>query len=595
MNPTPPRAPLPTDASIITTYRCCMKCKMCNIWRYPTEIRRELQPRELEILPPLKFINITGGEPFVRRDLADIVEVCFRKAPRVVISTAGYHVDDILALAERFPHIGIRVSIEGLSTINDYLRGRDSGFDRGLKTLLGLRRQGVKDIGFGITVSNHNSADMLELYELSKNLKMEFATASYHNSYYFHKDNNVVTNRDEVTGNFYELIDRLLKERSPKSWFRAFFNLGLINYIQGNRRLLPCEAGTVNFFIDPYGEVYPCNGLEERYWKESFGNIRQAKTFEDVWYGPQADKVRALVRTCPKNCWMVGTAAPVMKKYLRHPAGWVLKNKLRSLAGKKIPRGCLPPPFAVGQDPRQGDLREEKKDTAEHFDNYSDSTETDQERRQAVAVLGVTNLTGEVFLLRTERHGFPIVPGQNVGIGRHLVYHQSKDFSVCSGVRDDFLEFMIKENKSGTISPALRTLEPGAKLDLTGPYGEFFYRASHPGRHVFIATGIGISPYLAFLKSHVIPDYLLIHGVRRSADLKLAAGVDPQHYVGCVSREAGGNFQGRITAYLETLSLRPDDLFYVCGNPLAAKDIIDLLARRGVPADRVIQEFYYAY
>jgi len=352
-----PRAPLPTDVSIITTYRCPMQCKMCNIWKHPTDIKREIQASELEMLPQLKFVNITGGEPFVRRDLAEIVEVCFRKAPRVVISTSGYLVDDVLQLAEKFPNIGIRVSIEGLSSINDDLRGRDGGFDRGLKTLMGLRRQGVKDIGFGITVSNNNSADMLELYELSKNLKMEFATAAYHNSYYFHKDDNVITNQEEVTNNFYELIDRLLAEKNPKSWFRAFFNLGLINYIRGNRRLLPCEAGTVNFFIDPYGEVYPCNGLEERYWKESFGNIRNVQTFEDLWYGPQADKVRELVRTCPKNCWMVGTAAPVMKKYIRHPAAWVLKNKLRSLTGKKIERNGLPAPFDVGQNPRQGDLR----------------------------------------------------------------------------------------------------------------------------------------------------------------------------------------------------------------------------------------------
>ena len=594
-HPAAAKAPLPTDASIITTYRCNMKCKMCNIWRYPTEISREIQAKELEILPPLKFVNITGGEPFMRRDLDEIVEVSFRKAPRVVISTSGYQVDDILKLAEKFPKIGIRVSIEGLSTINDYLRGRDSGFDRGLKTLFGLRRLGVKDIGFGITVSNDNSADMLELYELSKNLKMEFATASYHNSYYFHKDDNVVTNKDAVTENFWELIDRLLKENSPKSWFRAFFNLGLINYIQGNRRLLPCEAGTVNFFIDPYGEVYPCNGLEERYWKESFGNIRNVQSFDQLWYGPQADKVRALVRTCPKNCWMVGTAAPVMKKYIRHPAAWVLKQKLRSLAGKKIDRDFMPAPFDVGQDRRQGDLREGKKKPAETFDNYSETKETDQERRQAVAVLGTTSVTDAVFLLRTERNGFPFVPGQNASIGRHLVYHVSKDFSICSGSGDDFIEFMIKENKKGSISSTLRHLKPGEKLDLTGPYGEFFYRQEHPGRHVFLATGIGISPFRSFLKSHSIGNYLLVHGIRKLEDLKLAQGVDPARYVSCLSKGAGGSFQGRITDFLETTTLKPDDLYYVAGNPLAVKDIIDLLHRREVDDRRIIKEFYYAY
>ena len=590
---TPP-VPLPTDASIITTYRCNMKCKMCNIWRYPTEIKHELQPKELEILPQLKFINITGGEPFVRRDLAEIVEVCFRKAPRVVISTAGYQVDEIHALAEKFPQIGIRVSIEGLSTVNDYLRGRDSGFDRGLKTLLGLRRMGVKDIGFGITVSNNNSADMLELYELSRNLKMEFATAAYHNSYYFHKDNNVITNENEVVDNFYELIDRLLAENSPKSWFRAFFNLGLINYVKGNRRLLPCEAGTVNFFIDPYGEVYPCNGLEERYWKESFGNIRQAQKFADLWYGPQADKVRSLVRTCPKNCWMVGTAAPVMKKYFRHPAGWVLKQKLRSLAGHKFERGPLPAPFDVGQDPHQGDLRETGKAAgAETFDNYSESSDTD--RRHVVQVLAVEPLAGDAFLLRTTRNGYAFAPGQNVSISIHLAYAVSKDFSICSGLRDDFLEFMIKENRAGTISPSLRGLKPGAKLDLTGPYGEFFYRQSEKCRHVFLATGIGIGPFRAYLRSYEIPDYLLVHGVRRAADLQLSAGLDPARVVSCVSREDGGTLRGRITDYLRTAELRPDDLFYLSGNPLAVKDVVDLLGEKGVPPERIVREFYYTY
>jgi len=350
------KAPMPTDVSIITTYRCQMRCKMCSIWKYPSDEQHEITPKELEILPSsLKFVNITGGEPFQRRDLEDIVSVAFSKAPRVVISTSGWHYDRIIEMAKKFPNIGIRVSIEGLSQRNDDLRGKEGGFDRGLKLLLKLQDMGIKDIGFGITVSNQNSDDMLHLYRLSKNMNMEFATASFHNSYYFHKDDNIVTNKDEVTQNFETLINQLLKENSPKSWFRAFFNLGLINYIQGGRRMLPCEAGTANFFIEPYGDVYPCNGLEDRVWKESMGNIRDYSRFEDLWYSDQAERVRGLVRQCPKNCWMVGTAAPVMKKYIKHPALWVAKNKIKSLMGKDV---CINdiPWFNVGQDPRQGDL-----------------------------------------------------------------------------------------------------------------------------------------------------------------------------------------------------------------------------------------------
>lgn len=327
---------LPTDISIITTYRCPMRCKMCNIWQNPTKKEEEITAKDLRILPNFKFVNITGGEPFIREDLPEIVELMFTKSPRIVISTSGWYDDRVIDLAKSFPNIGIRVSIEGLKAKNDELRGREGGFEKGVSILRKLKEMGVKDIGFGITVSNHNSADMLELYKLSKELDMEFATAAFHNSFYFHKYDNVITNRHEVTDNFRKLIDAQLKESHPKSWFRAYFNMGLINYINGGKRLLPCEAGSVNFFIDPWGEVYPCNGMEESKWKKSMGNIRLANSFDEIWNSAQADEVRKAVKNCPKNCWMVGTASPVMKKYIHKPAVWALTNKMRSLVGKPI-------------------------------------------------------------------------------------------------------------------------------------------------------------------------------------------------------------------------------------------------------------------
>lgn len=329
-------AKLPTDISIITTYRCPMRCKMCNIWKNPTDKQEEIKADDLRMLPNFKFVNITGGEPFIREDLGEIVEVMSSKSPRIVISTSGWFDDRIIDLAKHFPNIGIRISIEGMKATNDDLRGRDGGFEKGVSTLRRLKEMGVKDIGFGITVSNHNSADMLNLYELSKELDMEFATAAFHNSFYFHKYDNQITNKDEVTSNFLKLMELQMKEKHPKSWFRAYFNMGLINYVNGGKRLLPCEAGTVNFFVDPWGEVYPCNGMEESKWLKSMGNIRSGKSFEEIWNSPEADEVRAMVKSCSKNCWMVGTASPVMKKYIATPARWVAANKLRSLLGRPL-------------------------------------------------------------------------------------------------------------------------------------------------------------------------------------------------------------------------------------------------------------------
>ncbi len=314
------------EAAVVTTYRCNAKCHMCNVWKHPTNIEEEIKPSVLTKLPNLKFCNITGGEPFLRKDIDEIVSIVNDKAERVVISTNGYFTDRILEVAKKNKNIGIRISIEGLPEANDELRGLKNGFDHGIRTLLELQRLGLKDIGFGITVSDRNAKDMIELYQLAKAMGLEFATAAVHNSYYFHKYDNSISEKDEVIACFEEIIKDLLRSRKIKSWFRAYFNHGLINYIKGNKRLLPCEAGSENFFVDPWGEIRPCNGLEEKIWIDSMGNLNE-KSFNEIWNSQKAKEVREKVKNCPKNCWMIGTAAPVMKKYIKKPATWIIKNK----------------------------------------------------------------------------------------------------------------------------------------------------------------------------------------------------------------------------------------------------------------------------
>ena len=57
--------------------RCVVK--MCNIWEHPTEKSKEITPEEIKLLPNVKFINITGGEPFIREDMDQIVDAVFKK------------------------------------------------------------------------------------------------------------------------------------------------------------------------------------------------------------------------------------------------------------------------------------------------------------------------------------------------------------------------------------------------------------------------------------------------------------------------------------------------------------------------------------
>ncbi len=329
---------LPKEICIILTYRCNAKCNMCDVWHHPTKPQDEISIDDISKIPPgLKFINITGGEPFIRRDIEEIISVIRSKTERIVISTNGFFTDRIVALCEKYPDLGIRISTEGLQKTNDAIRKIPGGFDRTLRTLLTLRRMGIKDIGFGMTVQDMNCKDMLPLYDLSDALGYEFATATLHNSHYFHKLDNVINDKDMVCNEFSGLVKELLKSNSVKKWFRAYFNYGLMNYIYGGKRFLPCEVGTESCFVDPSGDVLACNGMDE---KIPMGNIRDQR-FEEIWNSDDAAKVRNIVKSCQKQCWMVGNAVPAIRKHIHKPAAWVLKNKLRVLLNKE-PHLCLP-------------------------------------------------------------------------------------------------------------------------------------------------------------------------------------------------------------------------------------------------------------
>ncbi|MBS5858107.1 MAG: radical SAM/SPASM domain-containing protein [Clostridia bacterium] len=311
------------NGTVIVTYRCNARCTMCNRYKAPSKPEEELSIETIKKLPRMYFTNITGGEPFIREDLSDIVRELYKKSDRIVISTNGFFTDRIIKLCEEFPNVGIRISIEGLEKTNNEIRGLEDGFNKGYSTLKKLVELKHPDVGFGMTVQDRNAKDLVDLYNMSNELNMEFATASLHNSFYFVEAKNIIHDRLMVAKEFENLVNKLLESNSPKKWFRAYFNHGLINYIFGQKRLLPCDMAFDTFFIDPYGDVMPCNGTKE---KEVMGNLNN-QTWDELWNSEQAEKVRNKVRHCNRQCWMIGSVSPAMHKYIWKPAFWVIKHK----------------------------------------------------------------------------------------------------------------------------------------------------------------------------------------------------------------------------------------------------------------------------
>lgn len=336
------------NGTVIVTYRCNARCNMCNRFKEPSRPDEEISIETIRKLPQMYFTNITGGEPFIREDLKEIVREIYKKSDRIVISTNGFFTERIVDLCREFPQIGIRISIEGLEKNNNEIRGLEDGYNRGYTTLKKLREMGMEDVGFGMTVQDKNAQDLLPLYRISDEMGMEFATASLHNSFYFVESNNIIHDRPMVAENIEGLINAMLHSKSPKKWMRAYFNHGLINYIYGQKRLLPCNMSFDTFFIDPYGYVMPCNGTKER---EIMGNLNE-QTWDEIWKSEQAEAVRRKVRCCDRNCWMIGSVSPAMRKYIWRPASWVLWHKTKSIFTKK--------PYSMFENKTVRDFRDGK-------------------------------------------------------------------------------------------------------------------------------------------------------------------------------------------------------------------------------------------
>jgi len=315
---------------------------MCNTWKFPTDLTEEIPPEVIDkIEGRYKRLNITGGEPMLRDDILEVVEVLDKKTDRLEISTNGYFTDRIIKVAEKFPNISIRVSLEGLPAINDRLRGIKDGFDHGMRTILRLQEMGIKDIGFGIVISEKNVSDLVHIYRICAGLGVEFGGSTMHNSFYFHKDDNQINDLDHTLKEMNRYIRMLLKSKRTdlrlrvKDWFRAYINKGLVHYMKGETRSISCGAATDFFFLDPWGRILACNGSDDPL---IMGDLRET-SFNQIWHSEEANRVRSIVKECKKNCWMTGSAVPAMRKKIWVPIMWVFENKLRLIMGRDINLG----------------------------------------------------------------------------------------------------------------------------------------------------------------------------------------------------------------------------------------------------------------
>jgi MoaA/NifB/PqqE/SkfB family radical SAM enzyme len=326
------------DLTVISTYRCNSKCQMCYIWKNPTDQKEEVSLETLAKLPGgFDNLNVSGGEPTLRRDLPEIIDLLYPKARILEISSNGLHPEKLVPIIRKYPKIKVRFSLEGDEATSNAIRGEKDGYATKMAGMRALQEAGGEDLGFAFVIQDENVDQLVNVYQMARSMGIELSTSTLHNAWQFYKNDNYFYDRVKVARKVEGLITSMLASGKPKNWFRAYLNLGLIEKILGHPRLIRCTAGTDFAFIDPWSDVWSCNVRSDLL----MGNLAR-QPWSEIMASAERSKALQKVHGCEQNCWMVTTARTAMRSNLvpqlpkMGPLMWVLKNKLKLAAGGAI-------------------------------------------------------------------------------------------------------------------------------------------------------------------------------------------------------------------------------------------------------------------
>lgn len=288
------------SASIRVTMACNLRCKHCYSIagnKLEDELSLEEMKKVIDELKGLGAIRIffTGGEPFIRPDILDILSYTDKNGFAIYISTNGTLVNSkIIERLKLLKHLRtFQISIDGLRKTHDSIRGAKGTFDKAIDTIK-LAKRKLKNTKITIisTLMQENANEMDKLLKLAIKLKVDnFGIVTLYPIKRYPDAKDISTLQKYKI--FKKLSEIYTKER-PK------LNIGLLvppAIIPQSLSELEYGGGYVCSFpsllgINANGDVAPCDGLLD--CKELIlGNIRE-KSLNEIWNHPLMKKLREI-------------------------------------------------------------------------------------------------------------------------------------------------------------------------------------------------------------------------------------------------------------------------------------------------------------
>lgn len=319
------------EAGIITTYKCNSRCLMCKIWQRSDPY--ELEAGYFNNLPPqLKIIGLTGGEPFLREDIAEVYRIIRKRCPRAKITLGSnglapglikQRMQEILSCDKK---AGIIISLDGIAETHDRVRGVAGAFTMAMRTIEEVKRVGVRSIGLNFTILNENLSQMRDVHRLSRKLKLKISYVLAHNSELYYKaGNRPLENPQLLREQLDYIIGREMAGLNIKNWLKSYYLAGIYDFAKYGKRRCACIAGNSSVFIDFNGDIYPCLSLDKKIGSLKSPDLKETKPP----YRPGLDK------SCPNLCWLGCSVYPLLRSKPYLAFFWLTAAKLKSISGVK--------------------------------------------------------------------------------------------------------------------------------------------------------------------------------------------------------------------------------------------------------------------
>ncbi len=316
----------PEALSIEVTRRCIAKCVMCNIWQMPAtapELVADdwLKLLQSPVLSDLKELDITGGEPFLRNDIVELLlgigklkATHLKQLCSIAITTNGFLTERVLkdvgAVIAPLEQAGVSLvfacGFDAVGKVHDRIRNFKGGWDRLNATLQGLKALREKHpsliLGIKTTVTRYNIDELDKVCRYADEHRLFTIVSPYiltANRY----DN--IDKEDSLSFSIEDLEKLREFYNSPRfQW--SYYRDELLRFLDTGRMGKPCSAGFNYFFIRSTGELYSCPIIDAL-----LGNVKEA-SLERLIRSDGAARFRKNILKSPE---CAGCTEPGLERY----------------------------------------------------------------------------------------------------------------------------------------------------------------------------------------------------------------------------------------------------------------------------------------